>query len=162
MFTTAIDTKLLSRRLLEVVDSITLQIEKVTMTTDDLCNLLVAPPFPWLKFQEIFKFGDTDIGESAFDELVDLSLKICRDEPEREALLDLLGAQLGAFIDQMHAQRQFAGLGEFSPDTKDEFNWEFEIYQASAKIQVLRNARSKYGLNPKNTRKTLTTGGAIR
>jgi hypothetical protein len=122
------------------------------MTTDDLHTLLVAPPFPWLKFQEIFRFGDTYICESAFDELVDLSLKICRDEPEREALLDLLGAQLGAFIEQIYVQKKFAGLGDFTPDTKDGFNWEFEINQASAKMQVLRNARSKYGLRPKHTR----------
>ena len=162
MFSDVIDKKLLWRRLLRAVDIPTIHIEKVIMTTDDLCALLTAPPFPWLKFQEIFKFGDTDIGESAFDELVDLSLKICRDEPEREALLDLLGAQLGAFIEQVHVQRQFAGLDDFTPDTKDGFNWEFEIYQASAKIQVLRNARSKYGLRLKNTRKVLTTGGAIR
>lgn len=122
------------------------------MTNEDPFALLKAPPFPWLKFQEIFKFGDTETGESLFDELIDLSLKLCGDNQEREALLNLIDGQLSAFIEQVHTQREFLGLGDMTPrnQTPERFNWEFEIYRASAKRQVISSARGKYGLQPKN------------
>ena len=122
------------------------------MTTQHPFTLLTTPPFPWLKFQEIFKFGDTETGESIFDELVDLSLKLCGDNQEREALLNLIDGQLSAFIEQVHTQREYLGLGDMTTrnQTPERFNWEFEIYQASVKRQVISSARRKYDLRPKN------------
>lgn len=122
------------------------------MTTEGHLALLKVPPFPWLKFQEIFKFGDTETGESLFDELIEYSLEICRDNQEREALLRLIDNQLSAFIDQVHTQREFLGLGDITHrnQTHESLNWEFELYQASAKRQVISSARRKYDLKPKS------------
>ena len=87
----------------------------------------VSVKFCWTKFRELFPFGDLNMREGAYIQLVEAVLDQLEGVEQKNLLLDLLDTQYRVYLEQLHILNE-------QYENEDPFVG--EIHFAGARLQI--------------------------